>query len=338
MRKSRILCWVCCLVVAVVLFVGENFFKGFMVEKAALYVCAPKEMKSAFERALKNARLNKSYEIVMTDDVSKANIVIDMGKEFDPEYIKIAYSPFVVVYSSEDKNIKSMIDRGLLQDALFNNYYQEINFNKVIEEVLKEGKWENLGVKDMGTIKVYYPKFGTKYYTDYYDFMLVTINGGVYPKNESQLKKAMEQIELFEKSDYTEAVKDFDEKINRAGGFMENTFYLIPEQEASMLAKSNVEYGRLFYPTTTVYANYYVKADELGYKLVDVFDMPNTNLGNFYNYIEWENYRSDWDDMLEEFSDKLYGERDVYNVLHLDKDRIRPESLDSKEENVSNTQ
>lgn len=328
MRKSRILFWILCLIIALVMAMGEKWFKEITAEKTPLYVYAPSDMEVAFKRALKNAGMKNDYKIVITDDASKANIMVETDKEFDPEYTKIAYTPFVVVYSDETKNIKSMVKSSLLEDAFFDANYKEINFNKVIEEVVGEGKWENLGVKNMGTIKVYYPAPNTDYYTDYYDFMLVTVNGGVYPKNESDLRNAMEQIEHFENSDYTEAVKDFDEKVKRTGGFMENSLYLVPEKIAGDLASHNSKYGRLFYPPTTVYVSYYVKADELGSKLVAVFD-AQTMSGNFYDCIEDKKYRNSWDNTLDKISDYLYGGRDVYNVLPLDKDRIRPDSLEN---------
>ena len=325
MRKNRILCWAICFVLALGLLGGEILFKEITKEKTPIHVYAPKDMESAFKIALKCADMKSDYKIVITKDISEANIIVEMGKEFDPEYTKIAYSPFVIVYSSKDRNIKYMREQGLLQDALFDNRYKEINFNMVIDEVIEEGKWENFGVKDMGTIKVYYPSPETSYYTDYYDFMLVTVNGGTYPNSESDLEKAMEKIERFENSEYTEAVLNYEEKVERTGGFMENTLYLMPEIVGKNLYKS----GRLFYPTTTVYVNYYIKADELGSRLVEVFDDPTTFSGNFYDHIEDYGYRNDWDGVLNGISDYMYDERDVYNVLHLDQDRIRP-----KEQNL----
>lgn len=338
MRKSRIVHWLLCLVIALGFYMGEGWFREIMAEKSPLYVYAPSDMKSAFKTALNDAGLKSDYEIVITDDASKANIVVETDKEFDSEYTKIAYTPFVVVYSQEDDNIKRMIKSDLLQDAFFNNSYKEINFNKVVQEVVEEGKWENLGVKDMGHIKVYYPAPDTEYYSDYYNFMLVTVNGGVYPKSEDDLKKAIEQIERFENSDYTEAVSDFDEKIDRTGGFLENTLYLVPEKVAKMLANHNSKYGRLFYPTTTVYVNYYVKADELGSKLVAVFDATHIVSENFYEIIENYGYRNSYDNELGNISDYLCDERDVYNVLHLDAERLTVDSLKNvKQQNPNDT-
>ena len=336
MRKRRIISWIGAIITSIVLFVGDGIFENITAEKNPLYVYAPSDMEAAFKRALKCADLNVEYAIVMTDDESKANIVVQKGKEFDSEYTKIAYTPFVVAYNNSDSNIKKFIKSGLLEEALFNNSYHEINFDKVVEEVIEEGKWENFGVKDMGTMRVFYPAPETELYCDYYDFMLVTVNGGFYPKNESEMEKAVERIQLFEQSNYTEAVTDFVEKFDRVGGFMENCLYLIPEELAGELAGRNSKYGRLFYPTTTVYVNYYVKADELGNKLVDVFDMSNFWGENFYASLNFEHYRNSWNDTLGDMDEYLYYERDVYNVLHLDKDRIKPTDIKAKD--VADTQ
>lgn len=327
MRKGRIWFWILCLAVALGLYVGEGWFRDITAEKPPLYVYAPKDMKSAFKRALKCAGMKGDYKIVITEDAATANIVVETDKEFDPEYMELAYSPFVVAYSNEDNNVKNMVKAGLLKDAFFDDDYKEIDFIKVIDEVLDKGQWSTFGVKNMGNLHVYYPAPGSEFYSDYYDFMLVTVNGGFYPKDEESLKKAIEKIALFEKSDYTEGVSNYDEKLERSGGFMENTFWLIPEKLAGDLASSNSEYGALFYPTTTVYTHWYIKADELGMKLVDVFDDPDTLNGNFYDYIEDEDYRNSWDNTLDGITDYLYNERDVYNVIHLESNRIRPDAV-----------
>lgn len=324
MRKSRIKFWILTLIIAFVMYIAEGFVAKFNAEKTPLYVYAPKDMEEAFESALKLSELKGAYEIILTDDATKANIAVEMGKEFEPGYTKLAYSPFVVAYSYEGKNIKTMIKNGLLQEAFHNNSYYEIYFNKIVEEIIEEGNWETFGVKDLGKIKVIYPAPGTMYYPDYYDFMLVTVNGGAYPKTEVDLKLAMEQIDRFENSDYTEAVTDFSEKYNRTGGFAENTLYLIPEREADNLIRTQSKYGRLFYPTVTVNANYYIKADELGQKLVAAFGVETFFEYDFYCHIANIRYRNNEDNTINTFSSGLAGVRDEYNVLHLENDRLRP--------------
>ena len=327
MRKSRIICWIICLAIAFGLFIGEGWIRQLNTEKLPVKVYAPSDMKKAFDRALKCADMKGDYKIVMTDDISTANIVVEYGKEFDSNYQELAYTPFIVLYSTEDDQIKNMKKSGLLQDAFFDDDYKEINFLKVIEEAIGDGNWENLGVKEMGKLQVFYPAPGTQFYTYYYDFMLVTANGGVYPKTEEELSKSIKQIKLFEESEYTEAVSDFEEKLMRTGGFQENALWLIPEKLAGTLIRNNSEYGRAFYPTTTTYVYWYIKADDLGSRLVEVFSIPDTINGNFYDYLEDNDYRNVWDNTIDGISDYMYDERDVYNVLHLKKDRIRPENV-----------
>lgn len=331
MTKGRVTCWFLSILLAFLFFGGEKVYGNITAEKTPIYIYAPQNMESSFKRALKDAGLKKTHEIIMTEDAAKANVEVATDKEFDNKYTKIAYSPFVVLYSSEEGNIKDMTKSGLLKSNLVNDNYKEIDFNMLIEEALGEGNLEKFGIKNKGVLKIYYPAPGTKYYTDYYNFMLVTVNNGVYPQNEEELKKAVEIITLFEKSQYTEAVKDFIERVDRAGVFMENTFYLVPEQEAYALAQYKKVNGRLFYPLATVYANYYVKADETGSKLVDAFNAEST-FGNFYSNLETVNYRSDYYGVLNEMSSYLYDERDVYNVIHLEEDRVRIESLTESKE------
>lgn len=325
---KRIIYWILSLIVALGFLYSDTWIDKIFSKKNPLYVYAPEETKPAFKKAIKDSELKSEYKVILTDDISVANLSFETDKEFDSEYTKVAYSPFVVAYSYNDKNISRMIKSGLLQEAFFNDSYKEINFRKVIEEVLGEGNWENFGVKDVGTIKVYYPAPGTKYYSDYYDFMLVTVNGGIYPSTEIDLVNAIEVIKRFEDSNYTEAVEDFDEKLKRTGGFLANSLYLIPEQEAGIIATNNKKHGILFYPTVTVYVNYYVKGDELGQKLIDAFDASEFWHINFYSEIELKNYRSDFKNMLEEVSDYLSYERDVYNVIALDKERLKPEDFE----------
>lgn len=329
---KRVSCWILFLIISFAFFYGEGWYKNATADKKPLYVYAPEYLENAFKVPLKCSGLNSEYEIVITKDISQANIIIDTDKEFDSDFFKIAYSPFVVVYSQEDDNLKDMIKAGLLQEASFNDDYYEINFKMVIEEVLAEGKWKNLGVENQDILRVFYPAPGSKYYTDYYDFMLVTINGGAYPKNETELKSAMEKIKLFENSVYTEGVVDFGEKLLRSGGFLEDTLFLMPEQEAERIDEKYKKYGRLFYPTVTVYVDYYLKADELGYKLVEAFYEYTFWDGSFYDQIENYAYRNEVDSELDDFTGYLYHDRDAYNVLNLDSNRIRPESVNGFEE------
>lgn len=328
MRKNRIILWIVCLIVAFGLVKGETFIREkFFTEKTPVYVYAPEDMKYAFKRALKFAGMKSDYKIVMTDEKVKANLIVENDKEFDSEYTKIAFSPFVVAYSTDNECLKALKKSEVLKEAFFDNRYYDIDFLKVIEEVIEDGRWENFRLKNLGKIKIYYPSRKTSYWADFYDFMLVTVNNGVYPKTETEIKNAMEKIEMFENSSCTEAITDFGEKIERNGGFLENAFFILPEKDVAELAKKHGETARLFYPITTVYYNYYIKIDEIGSRLMKHFEDISSWGNGFYYDLKVYSYRNTFYSELNGITDRLFDERDVYNVLHLEPDRIRPSEI-----------
>lgn len=305
---KRIIAWILGVIVAVV-FVAVD--KNINNEKASITVNAPANMKMAFDKARVDAGLKSDYELVMTDS-NTANIVVSSGKADDPEYIKFAFSPFVIGYdSAADKYYKQLRKSNVLTPSEFNNNLYEIDFLKVIDEVTEEGKWSNLGVSDLNTIKVFYPSKDSYYWHDFYDFMLVTVNGGKYPE-EAELKSAKEAVQRFLNSSYTEAVTDFSERIERTGGFTSNAFWILPESEAFFL-NNNV---MLLYPKVTVYCNFYVKGDEIGKKLIDAFDTEHLLDGNFYTSLYYKGYRNQkYSNICG--SERIQGQRDIYNIAKI---------------------
>ena len=121
----------------------------------------------------------------------------------------------------------------------------------------------------------------------------------------------------FMESSNTEEVSNFDEKIERVGGFPENVFFILPEKTVYDLVYDHYEYTRIFYPTQTVYFNYYVKGDELGNKVISAFD-DDTAFHDFYYDLNGDYYRSHSHSELTEMS-RLYDERNVYNVIKIPK-------------------
>lgn len=335
MRRSRIIYWILCMILALGLINGENFVKEkILKEKESIYVYAPDDMEDAFKRALKQAGMKGDYKIVMTDDKEIANIIVGNDNALYPNStmsFSFAFSPFVIAYEDDSDYTKKLEESGVLTEAFFDKDYHEIDVSKVIEEASGEGKWSNLGLEEsMGNIKVYYPHKETSYWNDFYNFMLVNVNGGKYPETEEQMKAAIKQVEIFENSDYTEAVQDFNEKIIRNGGFQANSFFFIPEKIAIDFADKNNSSVRLFYPLTTTYFYYYMAVDEIGNKLTPYFD-EESNFGNFYTYIANEYYRSHEVPEISVGLTYVYEERNAYNVVNLDFKRLKPSDVELSE-------
>lgn len=312
MRGKRISQWLIAILVATLFLWGESFFNWLLEEKPPITVCAPEDMKSAFENALSYSDLAFEYEIVMTDDKDGADIIVDYGKENDASYKKLAFSPFVIAYNPHDSCFKALKKAETVVPSEYNNSFYEINFLKVINEVIEQGQWENLGITDHGQIHLFYPDKTTPYWHDFYNFMLLVVNNGKYPKTELEMTRAIQMIERFEKSECTEAVVSFDEKIERTDGFAENSIYVIPEKTVYDLASDHSTKVRLFFPFVTTNFNYYVQGvSENGINVV------NNMTKKSYSKLEYYEYRNEYFYELGNEYNAVYDERDVYQVVEI---------------------
>lgn len=317
MRAKRIFQWVMAIIIASIFLFGEGFFTELMKEKTPITVYAPGDMESAFKSALSNSGLSTEYKIVMVNDQNGADIVVDYGKENDETYERFVFSPFVIAYNTSDSCFKALKKAETVVPSEFNKSFYEIDFLKVIDEVIEEGKWENLGLNDHNQIRLFYPAESTVYWHDFYNFMLLTVNGGTYPKTEAEMTRAIQKIERFVKSECTEAVTSFDEKIERTDGFAENAFYVIPEKTVYDLTKDHNKSTRLFFPLATVNFNYYVKGvSEAGANVV------NNLYNKSYSKLEYYDYRSEYYYELGDDYSKVYDERDVYQIIEVPKENF----------------
>ncbi len=321
MRAKRIVSWIMTIVIACILYFGEPFVlssnssKG---DKTQITLYAPTYMQKAFKNALKNSEMQEKYEIVMVND-KNADICVEYGKENDEEYFKFAFSPFVVAYTPQEDYIKQLEKSEVVIPSQYEKDYREIDFWKIINEVRNDGLWENLGVSKLDKIKVFYPDRESIYWNDFFDFMLVTINNGIYPQTAKEFEIANEVVKEFEESIYTEGISDFKEQISRTGGFPENVLYVLPEQEAYI----NTNFSKqIFFPTITVYFNYYIKRNELTNILISHFsDNKFFSGGSFYYVLANKCYRNNGYSEISTSIDGAYGERNVYNLAKIPKNK-----------------
>lgn len=316
MRSKRIRQWLILAIIALAIWgIGEFVeYKQSLPEKQPLTVYAPDDMEKAFKRALSGSELSDSHYIVMSDDPD-SNICVGYAKEGDSSYEKFAYSPFVVAYSDEESLYKKLKKADVCFESAYDSNNYEIDFLRVIEEAIGEGKWENLGITKQGDLKVFYPSEKSVYWSDFHDFLLITVNDGIYPKSEAELEAAEEIILQFLDSKYTEGVTDFKEQTERTNGFPSTVIYILPEKDARTIIYDDAsgERVRFFYPTKTVYVNYYIKGDELGKQVIDTFDKENFWGLNFYSRLKANYYRSASYTELDG-SNEISGDGNVYNV------------------------
>lgn len=301
MRKKRIVCW---LIVFFLAFNVAFLYEGY-TDKKAITIYAPEDMKSAFERMLQAENLKHDHKIVITDDKSVADICVECGKENYPSYTEIAFSPFVVAYTP-NSNMQKLHNANILITSKYNKQYYDVDFFEIIKIVIGDGKLSPPGGDLQNKIKVFYPDKTSPYWQDFYDFMIVTLNNGKYPKLTCKLREAEKLIEKFTESKYTEGVKDFKKSISDTGGFTEDNFWILPEQNLLNMELDSV----VFYPIKTIYLKYYVKdCTKLGRNLINT-----VNQDDFYYALYKSGYRSKKYLRIETTYEKVYGERNNYYV------------------------
>lgn len=319
-RSRRIKQWVIWLVIAALCFgipkVSE--YVNSLPERQPLTVYAPADMEEAFNHALNMSALSGSHYIVMSDDPN-SNICVGCGKQDDASYEKLAYSPFVVAYHKDESYFKKLKKADVCFESTYDSNYYEIDFLKIIDEAIGEGKWENLGITKQGNLKVFYPDKESVYWSDFYDFLLVTLNDGKYPTTQAEVERAEETIDKFVNSKNTEGVIDFEEQGKRTAGFPSTVIYILPEKDAREIRDNEQVYARFLYPTKTVYVNYYVKGDELGKQVIEAFDKTSF-LYDFYRTLATEYYRNDAQTELNDNSNIL-GDGSVFNVARIPEKR-----------------
>lgn len=321
-RIKRILCWGLFSIMACFI---ALFYHGCIKEKQPIKVYAPKDMSVAFDCAMYNSELGWEYKIEMVEDEGLADICVKCSHEDNNDDIKIAYSPIVVGYSQNKYNFDKLKEKNILIPSEYNSDNFEIVFLKIVNEVINEGKWLNLGIEELNQVKVFYPSEDTPYWDYFYDFMLVTVNNGNYPNTDAELKSSKEIVKRFIESKYTEQFDNIEEQLNRTGGFTDNALWILPEKD---LINLNLE-CRVLYPTNTVYVNFYAEADEIGSKLVGDFDKQSILVGNFYYGLNRNGYRTEKDSKFN-FNNgnynKIYDLRNEYSIAKIPENKIEETS------------
>ena len=313
MRKSRIIFWIVCIMCAILLIKGQKFTDDIFKEKTLVKVYAPEaeDIEKALDSVLWKSGLWKEYEIVIVQDIKYADIIVNYAKSADSTYSKFAFSPFVIAYNVNADYYKELKKAKTLISSEYNKDSYEIDFLKVIKEVLNDGEWANLGIRNLEKIKIFYPSKEPCYWNDFYDFMLITVNNGSYPKTNAEMQVAQDIIKQFEESPYTEAISDFYVKAERVGGFPTNVFWVLPEKKVFDLTMQLNKTARILYPTRTIYFNYYIKTNELGRKV-----MENAENNSFYEKLQHEFYRSERKSQIPT-RDAVYSEKDTFNIVDI---------------------
>lgn len=263
---------------------GCSLLYSFLIkERDVIVLDVPSDMKWAFNMSLiKSDELSIFDNKIVIQNSDNASIVIGYGKENDESYYKIAFSPFVIAYSNDKDKLKELKKSDLLVKSEYgnnksNNNTSEFEFDFdlkiLLNEVIGEGKWKNVGISDVDEIKVYYPSEDSVYWHDFYNFMLININDGIYPQNAYELSKCENVIKKFLDKTNTIPVSDLEEELSIIGEFSKNSLYIFPEKA---ICEVDDYKSMVFYSKYVTMFNYYAKPiDETGKELLDNFSIKN---------------------------------------------------------------
>lgn len=294
--------------ILIILFIVEAIIFEFFLPREAVTVNAPVGMRSAFEAALDKTELGRNHKIQISSS-ENADIIVECDKKDDESYSKIAYSPFVVAFCDDKDLYKSLKKSKLLKTSKYEDDYCDFNLEKLINGVLDNKKMKELGFLSEMTILV--PSDKSKYWSDFYNLMLVTVNNGVYPKDENQIQELKQKIDSFLNSKKVSKFDDLDEQLIRTNYFSKGAVYIIPEQEARYYNSDKSKYCKFCYPLYTVNVNYYVKGITENGK--EVISKISTN--KFFQKLKDNYFRND------KYPQATIGwtkgdARDSYNVIN----------------------
>lgn len=314
--NSRYMIWTLAILLSFLLFQINNFVHRDK-NKEIIYISAPETMKFAFEKTLDQLKLNKKYKIEMAKDKNEANFIVTEGSEAEGELF--VYSPIIAVFNSDEKLYKDFIQKEIFVkspiEASTADLY-DFDFEKIIDEIIKNEKSD---------IKIYYPSKESNMWEEFYNFLLFTVNGGNYPKDDKSMEMAKQKIEVFLDDSRTEGI--IDSNLNRIKGFPSNSIYFMTYAKLGELYevnKLNVS-CRIMYPKSVVWHNYYVKYDDKGKIIYEALESDlkgiishETKIG--YRMLRDNYYHSKHYNTVSFISRAYIGQRNEFNVVEVPKD------------------
>lgn len=248
MRKGRLIFWVISLVIyaVIIFFIKKEESRIPYEEKTPLNVYCNKEFQKQTKEMLEKSDFGDTHRVVFTDNKDTAEFVLtDRITNKDVGYEKIGWTPLIVAFDNTTKNkVKNYIKEGYLigPETIYTSY--TINFKKIIDSTLSN-EWND---------KIYCPKLDTREGELFFDFLLVNINSGKYPKNDEELERCTKTANEFLSSNIVIQCDTKERLENKQ--IVENEIFIIFEKDIHNMSDGNYQF-EISYPTDTVLYEFY---------------------------------------------------------------------------------
>lgn len=275
MRKGRFLFWlisfILCAFIITTYKKKENEIP--YEERIPINVYCAEEFQKDIKEVIEESSLGETNRVVFTESKQNAEFILtDKITKADQGYEKIAWTPLVIAIDNTTKNkIKSYTEEGYLTEAQDGCY--TIHFDRIIDDTIK-GEWKD---------KIFCPKQDTREGELFFDFLLININGGRYPKNEEEIQQCTEKANQFLNSTVV-IEQDVKEKLENKK-VVENEIYILFEDDIYKLISNSTTNYDISYPSNTILYEWYWKfsgknSEELKNSMYEA------GFGNSYNHIE----------------------------------------------------
>lgn len=239
MRKTRLIFWIISLVICsiiIMIYIKEENKTPYQ-DRIPINVYCNKQFQNDIKETIEDASIGDTHRVVFTENKDEAEFILtnEIHKS-DKEYEKVGWSPLVIVFNDDVRFGYCVED----------DYSYIMEFNKIIDLVIK-GELKQ---------KIYCPKLDTREGKLFFDFLLITINGGIYP-NEAKLEKVTEKAEKFLNSEVV-IQTEVAEKLKTTKN-VKDEFYILFENEVCKNFSSNEYSFNIAYPKNTVVYEYYWK-------------------------------------------------------------------------------
>jgi len=247
MRKGRLLFWLISFILCatIIIIYKEKEHQISYDEKTPVYVCCTQKFQEDIKKAIEKSSFGKTNRVVFIDSKQEANFILtdEITKE-DEGYKKIAWSPLVVAIDDTTKDkIKSYEDGGYITE---DDDVYTIYFDSIIQATI-DGKWED---------KIFCPKLSTMEGKKFYDFLLINVNNGRYPK-EQELQECTEKVNSFLNSNIV-IEGDVKDRLKNKGTVKNELYVLFENDVYDIFSQAEAEYD-ISYPSNTVLYEWYLK-------------------------------------------------------------------------------
>lgn len=213
------------------------------------------EIINIFEKT----NLGDKYDLTINYQPSENDDVV-ISSEYLEDSEVIGYSPLVVAIGRDKGDIKKFAESDLLtsNEEIEGKGSDEtdIDFKEIIKAVMNGENWSKFG-GDEEEIRILYPELDTIDGELFYEFLLITVNGGKYPKTDEEMENTKEYIEELLSKPNVQSV-DMQKRLEINSGDIANDIYCAFENTVMKYADTKSVY--VAYPKETIIKEIYFQS------------------------------------------------------------------------------